>query len=291
VAETDCWAKWLATRRYGGDAELRKKFVGQVERFRDEVLDNAEIAEGDTLLDVGCGEGLIGFGALERGAGSVVFSDISQDLLNVCREAANALGVVDRCRFVLAPADDLSAVSSESVDVVTTRSVLIYVHDKRRVFQEFFRVLRPGGRISLFEPINRFGYPEPPGHFAGYDFSRIPECADKLRAVYDELQPPETDPMLNFDERDLFWECRQAGFFPVRLQLKAEVTASEPRPWETFLNAAWNPKVPTIGEAIEQVLSADERERLAAELRPQVEAGTGLWRMAHAWLWATKPAG
>jgi len=291
VTETDCWAEWLATRRYGGDAELRKKFVGQVGQFRDQVLDNAALAEGETLLDVGCGEGLIGFGALERGAGSVVFSDVSQDLLNLCREAANALGVVDRCRFVLSPADDLSQVASESVDVVTTRSVLIYVDDKRRAFEEFFRALRPGGRISLFEPINRFGYPEPPGRFAGYDFSRIREIADKLRAVYDELQPPETDPMLNFDERDLVHDCTAAGFFPVRLRLKAELTPHEPRPWQTFLNVAWNPKVPTLAEAVEQVLSPSERELLTRELRPQVETGTGVSRLAHAWLSATKPAG
>jgi arsenite methyltransferase len=40
---------------------------------------------------------------------------------------------------------------------LTTRSVLIYVADKAGAFREFHRVLRPGGRISLFEPINRYG--------------------------------------------------------------------------------------------------------------------------------------
>src|SRR5438067_10981861 len=60
---------------------------------REKVLDRAWLAEGETLLDVGCGEGMIGFGALERGAGHVVFSDISDDLLDFCREAADGLGV------------------------------------------------------------------------------------------------------------------------------------------------------------------------------------------------------
>jgi len=50
------------------------------------------------------------------------------------------------------PADDLAAIPDASVDVVTTRSVLIYVRDKRRAFGEFARVLRPGGWISIFEP-------------------------------------------------------------------------------------------------------------------------------------------
>jgi len=59
-------------------------------RVRDKILDRAGVAAGERLLDVGCGEGLIGFGALERGAAHVVFSDISDDLLGFCREIADA---------------------------------------------------------------------------------------------------------------------------------------------------------------------------------------------------------
>src|SRR5438105_9684995 len=93
---------------------------------RDRVLDGAGLAQGESLLDVGCGEGLIGFGALERGAGHVVFSDISQDLLDFCRETAGALGLSDRCSFLKAPAHELVGLAGGSVDVVATRSVLIY---------------------------------------------------------------------------------------------------------------------------------------------------------------------
>src|SRR5881398_1006723 len=97
----------------------------ETREFREKVLDRAGLAEGETLLDVGCGEGLIGFGALERGAGHVIFSDVSDDLLDFCREAAEALGVSERCGFVKAGAVDLTAVADAGVDVVTTRSVLI----------------------------------------------------------------------------------------------------------------------------------------------------------------------
>src|SRR5439155_1732817 len=83
--------------------------------------------------------------------------DISQDLLDFCRETADALGLSERCSFVKAPAHELAGVADQIVDVVTTRSVLIYVAEKERAFREFFRVLRPGGRVSLFEPINSFG--------------------------------------------------------------------------------------------------------------------------------------
>jgi cyclopropane fatty-acyl-phospholipid synthase-like methyltransferase len=97
--ERDCWAEWLAERRYGGDSDVRRRFSETLERRADEVLDLAQLCEAERLLDVGCGEGLIGFRALERGAGTVTFSDISRDLLDFCREAATDLGVRRR-RFV-----------------------------------------------------------------------------------------------------------------------------------------------------------------------------------------------
>jgi arsenite methyltransferase len=284
----DCWAEWLARMRSVGDSEVRRKGFVLHELWRERILDNAHFADGETLLDVGCGEGLVAFGALERGAGEVVFSDISQDLLDFCRQAATDLGVLDHCRFVQASADDLTPVADESVDVVTTRSVLIYVADKRSAFEEFRRVLRPGGRISLLEPINRFA--ETPGDtWIGFDFSPIPEIAGKLRAVYEAIQPRDTDPMVDFDERDLIALAEQTGFHPINLALEAEIRPSDPVPWETFVNRAGNPRIPTIAQAMDQALTPAERERLTAHLRPLVEEGRGTWRVAMAFLHAVKP--
>jgi SAM-dependent methyltransferase len=288
-ATRDRWAEWLAERRFGGDPVAREKALERLTRVREEVLDRAELREGETLLDVGCGEGLIGFGALERGAGTVIFSDVSTDLLDFCREAAAELDVLERCRFVEAGADDLSPIESLSVDVVTTRAVLIYVQDKRAAFAEFARVLRPAGRISLYEPINRFGAEERRSGFFGFPVSGLDEIAAKLRAVYEEIQPPESDPMLDFDERDLIGLAEGAGFFPIRLTLDARIEATPERSWDGFLDSAWNPNVPTLREAMEQALSAEERERLTAQLRPLVEGGGGVWRMALAHLTGTRP--
>jgi len=158
------WAEWLLHRRDGGDPEQRRKALEFLRPIRDRVLRNAALGEGDTLLDVGAGDGLIAFGALDLVGewGRVVFSDVSRDLLDHSRSLAEEAGVLGRCKFVEAPADDLSALGDASVDAVTTRSVLIYVEDKRRAFSEFHRVLRPGGRLSVFEPINRFVLPNHP---------------------------------------------------------------------------------------------------------------------------------
>jgi SAM-dependent methyltransferase len=289
-ATRDRWAEWLAERRFGGDSELKMRYLERLARTRDSVLDRADLQEGETLLDVGCGEGLIGFGALERGAGAVIFSDISADLLDFCREAAAELGVLDRCRFVEAGAEDLAAIEDGSIDVVTTRSVLIYVKEKAAAFGELARVLRPGGRISIWEPINRFGSVERrQGGFVGYPVEGLEEVVEKLLVPIDAIQPPDTDPMLDFDERDLLLLAEQAGFFPIRLVLDAVIEATDPRSWDGFLDTAWNPKVPTLREAMEQALTAEERERLTARLRPLVERGHGERRMAFALLSGTRP--
>lgn len=281
----DRWAEWLAERRFGGDPELRATLLAKLARTRDGVLGRAELRAGETVLDVGCGEGLIGFGALERGAGTVVFSDISTDLLDFCREAETELGVLDRCRFVEAAADRLQAVEDGSVDVVTTRSVLIYVQEKAAAFAEFARVLRPGGRISLWEPINRFGSRERrKGGFVGYPVAGVDDIVAKLLAVVDAIQDPDSDPMLDFDERDLLRLAEEAGFSPLRLTLDARIESVEPRDWDVFLDTAWNPNVPTLREAMEQTLTPEERERFTLQLRPLVERGEGEWRMAFAHL-------
>jgi arsenite methyltransferase len=283
----DRWADWLLERRFGGDEDVKRQFLERLAATRDRVLDNAQLAEGETLLDVGCGDGLIAFGALERGAGHVVFADVSDDLLAEARRIAEELGVLDRSRLLRAPAEDLAPIADESVDVVTTRSVLIYVKEKERAFREFFRVLRPGGRLSLFEPINAY-FPRDRSFCIWWDAAPVQALLDKVRDVFEEIQPPGEDPMLDFDERDLVELAERVGFGEVHLELRADVERTPPERWEAVVSRSGNPNIPTFAEAMERSLTREEREQLADHLRPRVERGEGTTRLAVAYLWAVK---
>src|SRR5919201_6109575 len=103
-AERDRWARWLLEQRYGGDPDELARQLPNLEEFRRRVLENADVREGDVVLDVGAGNGLIGFGALELvgATGRVIFNDVSEDLLDECRRIADELGAADRCDFLRA---------------------------------------------------------------------------------------------------------------------------------------------------------------------------------------------
>jgi arsenite methyltransferase len=288
-SQQDIWIQWLLKRRFGGDPERMKKMFDFLYPVRDKVLSHIDLEDEEILLDVGCGDGLIAFGALEKfETCRVIFSDISEDLLNHVQGLTQEMNLQNRCQFLHASADDLSMLGDESVDAVTTRSVLIYVSPKQQAFNEFHRVLKPGGQLSIFEPINRFAFPEPPGRFAGYDVTPVLEIAQKVETVYQRIQPPDTDPMGDFDERDLVIQAERAGFKEIHLQLQIKIKPSESADWNALMNTAFNPKIPTIKEAMQQVLTLDEAEQFVNHLRPLVESKQGVDRSAVAYLWAVK---
>jgi arsenite methyltransferase len=284
----DPWSEWHKTRRHGGDEaalEETRRFVAPI---RERVLEGARIQEGDTVLDAGCGDGLIGFGALQivGERGTVIFDDISEELLDVCRAIADGDA---RCRFVNAPVTSLP-LEGESVDVVTLRSVVIYVPEKQRAFDEVFRVLKRGGRLSLFEPLNSFGYPEPGERFFGI---RVPDelrdASDRVKNVWRSIDLLEYQAMHDWSERDLLSWVETAGFTSIAYDVRYDVRPSDPvANYDVRIRQAANPLVPTIDEALDRALSADERQRFDAWLRPRAEAGEGVWRTAHGYLVATK---
>ncbi|MDP1780117.1 MAG: hypothetical protein Q8K73_07575, partial [Anaerolineales bacterium] len=137
---------------------------------------------------------------------------------------------------------------------------------------EFYRILKPQGRLSIFEPINRFRYPEPSHIFWGYDATPIAEIAQKVKAVYHQIQPPDNDPMLDFDERDLIAFAEKAGFKEIHLDLQVEIKPkNNDVSWEVMLRTAGNPKIPTLEEAMSEALTPIEIKEFIACLRPLVE--------------------
>ena len=288
-SDVDIWARWVLYGRFRGDEDRAKQVLSALLPIRERILDHADLKENDLLLDVGCGDGFIAFGALQRVPNlHALFLDISPALLQRARTVAHREGVLSRCHFLVGSATAIPLPEAH-VDVVTLRSVLIYVKNKARAFREFYRVLKPGGRLSLFEPVHTFALKyDRPTTFRGYDVTPIVDLVDKIKAVYRRLQPPGQDPMLDFDERTLWRLAEEAGFTHLHLAFHVDREPGPPENWENFLHVPRNPRIPPLARVLEEVLTPQERERFERHLRPQVEAGKRLQVQAVTYLWARK---
>ena len=109
----------------------------------------AVVAEGDVVIDVGCGSGvdaILASGPVGRG-GSVTGIDLADEMVEVANRGAAEVGV-DNARFVTGLAEDLPLADS-SADVAMTNAVINLCPDKPRVLAELRRALVPGGRLYL----------------------------------------------------------------------------------------------------------------------------------------------
>jgi arsenite methyltransferase len=109
----------------------------------------ASLQEGDTVLDLGSGAGFDCFLAASRVGenGRVIGVDMTPEMIEKARENARK-GDYGNVEFRLGEIENLPA-ADNSVDVVISNCVINLSPDKRRVFAETFRVLRPGGSLMV----------------------------------------------------------------------------------------------------------------------------------------------
>ena len=119
------------------------------------------LTEGESVLDAGAGAGFDSFvAAAQVGAsGHVIGIDMTAEMLAKSRATAAAMGL-DNVEFREGLLEDLP-VENGWADVVISNGVFNLCVDKQRVFNEVFRVIRPGGRLQFADIAN--GKPVPDG--------------------------------------------------------------------------------------------------------------------------------
>ncbi len=136
-------------QRYGWDkaaAHYERSWQAQLDPAQTALLEMAGLVPGERVLDVACGTGLVTFRAAEAvgTAGSVLGTDISEEMVAVARKLAEARAIAN-CRFERMDAEALTFQSGD-FEAALCALGLMYAPDPERAVAEMYRVLAPGGR-------------------------------------------------------------------------------------------------------------------------------------------------
>ena len=133
------------------DKQSEFKPLHEINPLRLEWIDRHAKLSGKTVLDIGCGGGILAESMTERGA-NVTGIDLSEKALGVARlhllESGNAVN------YQHIPAEELAATSPHRFDVVTCMEMLEHVPNPASIIAACAALVKPGGHV-FFSTINR----------------------------------------------------------------------------------------------------------------------------------------
>ena len=120
----------------------------------------AELRPGEVVLDLGSGGGIDCFLAAKKvgSEGRVIGLDMTPDMIRLARRNAKKMGATN-VEFRYGEMEEMP-IPDESVDVIISNCVINLSPDKDAVFGEAYRVLRPGGRMSVSDIVTNGQLPE-----------------------------------------------------------------------------------------------------------------------------------
>jgi SAM-dependent methyltransferase len=143
------------------DPATRERFIERLElrsndptfvAYREAYLELIDLPRTATVLDLGCGTGVVAraIAARDGFTGTVTGIDLSDDFIAAAETFAADDGVSDRVQFAVGDAHQLDF-RAASFDTVVAHTLVSHVRDPLAVLAEAARVVRPGGYVAVFD--------------------------------------------------------------------------------------------------------------------------------------------
>jgi len=144
----------------------------------------ADLKPGEYVLDLGSGGGIDVFLAAKKVGpqGKAIGLDMTPIMIQKANENAQEMGLTN-VEFKLGEMEQIP-LENDSINVIISNCVINLSPDKERVFQEIFRVLKPGGRIAISDIVLNGELPD----FIRHDFEAWAGCIAGALQEEDYLQ-------------------------------------------------------------------------------------------------------
>lgn len=123
---------------------------GALRRMEDHLYDSLKLQSGARVLDAGCGVGHVAIHLARKGL-QVSGIDVVSNHIRWATQEIRAQGLEKAVSAQLMDYHHLDRLDNESFEGVYTMETLVHATDPERALGEFYRVLKPGGSIALYE--------------------------------------------------------------------------------------------------------------------------------------------
>lgn len=186
-------------------------------RWRKRALEMLDLKNGERILDVAAGTADMGILALEKAAVTVIGLDFAYGMLTYGQKKLRAKNLTDKIKLIQGDAEHLP-LSDESVDAISIAYGMRNVGYIETSLAEFYRVLKPGGRVAvlefslpqgkLFGPVFNFYFQQILPFFGGLfsnksDYTYLPESVRHFPSRVDFMDLMRNEGFSNIEHQDL----------------------------------------------------------------------------------------